>query len=176
MRIGLEIDNLISSPATSLTDFEAIAKVTPIDGAKEVMDGIREQGHQIVLFTSRDMSTALETERWLDKNKIPYDMIIYNRPRMNICYSTDFKEFNGWEKTKEELVQRGFLQEKKDENSGRSISGGTEKNIEERHKDSKDVDEESGGASSSEQKAERPGFQVLKPRKLEESSGEGDGR
>lgn len=115
MQIGFEIDNLICTSVSSLTNREAIEKQTPIEGAKEVLDTLKQQGHAIVIYTKRDASVALETEAWLSKNKIPYDQIIFDKPRrLAIYFSSECRQFTSWTKVKQELLDYGFLQETKE--------------------------------------------------------------
>lgn len=115
MQIGFEIDNLISTGVHNVTDRDSITKQTPIEGAKEVLDELKKQGHSIVIFTRRDASVALETEAWLSKNKMPYDQIIFGKPRqLAIYFSSECRQFTNWTKAKEELLNYGFLLETKD--------------------------------------------------------------
>ena len=112
MQIGFEIDNLICTTVKSLTNREDISKQVPFDGAKETLDELKKQGHSIVIYTRRDASVALETEAWLSKNKIPYDQIIFGRPRqLSIFFANDCRQFINWSKVKEELIKYGFLKE-----------------------------------------------------------------
>lgn len=122
MYIAFEVDSVISSPVKKLTDRESIEQQTAIDGAKEVLDEIRKQGHQIVIYTKRDSSTALETEAWLKKNKMPYDQIIFGRARNTmIFFSPDSRQFVNWKGVKEELIRNGFLVNKKQEEEDKII-------------------------------------------------------
>jgi len=112
MRIGFELDGVISTPVKSLTDLSGIAEQKVLEGVKEVLKMLKDSGHDIVIFTKRDVSTALDTERWLDKNKIPYDQIMYNRPSSMALFFTDNnRQFVSWTGVKNELVKYGVLQE-----------------------------------------------------------------
>ena len=114
-QIGFEIDNLICTGVDSHTNQEGKAKQTPIEGAKEVLDTLKQQGHSIIIFTRRDASVALETEAWLSKNKMPYDQIIFDKPRrLALYFSSECRQFKNWTKVKQELVDYGFLLETKE--------------------------------------------------------------
>jgi 7-cyano-7-deazaguanine synthase in queuosine biosynthesis len=50
----------------------------------EVATGLRElynKGHEIVLFTARRKEDVEETVEWLSKHNIPFDSIIFNKPK-----------------------------------------------------------------------------------------------
>ena len=110
MQIGFELDNIICTPIKSMTDLEEISKQQVLEGAKEFLIKLKEAGHQITIMTHRDGSTALDTERWLDKNKIPYHHIMYNRPRnVFVLFAPDCRQFISWDATQKELEQYGIL-------------------------------------------------------------------
>lgn len=109
---AFEIDGLISEPVESLTKLDNIHKQKVIDGAVGVLKKIKEKGHFITLYTKRDVSTALDTQAWLDKNKIPHDNIIFNRPVLpTLFFSADFRQFVSWQKVEDELKEYGFIEQ-----------------------------------------------------------------
>ena len=112
MQIGFELDNMICTPIKRMTDLEEISKQEVLAGAKEFLIELKNAGHQIVILTHRDASTALDTERFLDKNKIPYHHIMYNRPRnVFLLFAPDCRQFVSWEDTRKELEKYGVLKE-----------------------------------------------------------------
>ena len=113
VQIGFELDDLISTPIKRLTDLEDIPKQTVIEGAVEVLTKIKEAGHQIVIYTNRDASTMLETQRWLDKNKIPHHHVYFNRPKMFRIFAKDCQEFINWEETKKHLEKYDIVKKEK---------------------------------------------------------------
>ena len=112
MQIGFELDNIICTPIKCMTDLEEISKQEVLAGAREFLVTLKEAGHQITILTHRDSSTALDTERWLDKNKIPYHYVVYNRPRnVFLLFAPDCRQFVSWEDTRKELEKYGILRE-----------------------------------------------------------------
>lgn len=112
MNLGFELDSIICTPVKQMTDIESIASQEVIEGAKEMLNEIKTQGHRIVIYTHRNVSTALETEAWLSKNRIPYDQIIFDRPRnMIMLFAEDCRQFKSWKDVKDELVRYGLLKE-----------------------------------------------------------------
>jgi hypothetical protein len=114
LQIGFEIDGIISSPVKCMTDLEEIAKQEVLAGAREFLKSLKDAGHQITILTHRDSSTALDTERWMDKNQIPYHHIMYNRPRsVFLLFAPDCRQFINWDETRKELEKYGILKEVK---------------------------------------------------------------
>ncbi len=112
MNIGFELDSLICTPIKQMTDVSSIPVQTIIEGAKEMLDELKSQGHKIILYTHRNVSTALETEAWLSKNRVPYDQIIFDRPRMMVMYfAEDCRQFKSWNGVKDELVKYGVIKD-----------------------------------------------------------------
>jgi len=67
--------------------------------AKYYMESIKDLGLEIVIFTSRVTRERPATIRWLRKHRIPFDEIVFNKPR-GFMYIDDLGErFDGnWEK------------------------------------------------------------------------------
>jgi len=157
MRIGFEIDGMLR--------FHADAAGAPIEQARETLMEVRAAGHQVVLYTSFDSSLALDIEAWLSKNKMPYDAIIFNRPRMmTLFFAPDARQFTSWDTTRSELIRHGVLQEGKarNENTGGAEGGRAAKNLKARRQDTKVLDKKPGGAGRAEPEKGQSGFQVLK--------------
>lgn len=111
--IGFEIDQIVSTPVSSLTDLDDILNQKVIEGARDTIIALKEQGHKIVFYTRRDVSTALMTEKWLDKNKIPYDQISFNRPHSTtIFFSDNTRRFTSWDNVKADLRSVGLWKDK----------------------------------------------------------------
>ena len=110
--IGFEIDSIVSTPITHLTDLAEVSTQKLIEGAKDVILELKKQGHKIVFYTRRDVSTALATESWLDKNKIPYDQITFNRPHTTtIFFSENSRRFTTWDNVVSELRAIGVYKD-----------------------------------------------------------------
>lgn len=166
MRIGFEIDGILCWQVPgAVTDMGSVGKLAVIEQAKELLLDIRTSGHQIILYTTRDSSMALETEAWLSKNGIPYDAIIFNRPRMmSLFFAPDARQFTSWDTTRSELTRHGFLQERQtgNEDSRGTEDGRAKKNLKTRHQDKKILDEKPDRTSGPESEKGQSGFQILK--------------
>lgn len=65
-------------------------------GTIKTMTAIKKMGFRIVIFTARIERERKVTERWLKKNKVPYDELVMNKPR-GWLYPDDFGyRFDGW--------------------------------------------------------------------------------
>jgi ribonucleotide monophosphatase NagD (HAD superfamily) len=114
MQIGFELDDVLCSPIKCLTNLEEISKAEVLPGAKDFLVELKKAGHQIVILTHRDSSTAIDTERFLDKNGIPFSHIMYNRPRnVFVLFAPDCRQFISWDETRKELEKYGILKETK---------------------------------------------------------------
>ena len=63
---------------------------TPRENAKEVIDKLKEDGHEIYIITARDSDFHDDpyklSKDWLDKNKIYYDKLIVDaREKSSVC-------------------------------------------------------------------------------------------
>ena len=106
MIIAVEIDRIISTPArtsVALTDAE---HCTVLPEAKDALVKLKEKGHEIHIFTRRDVSLAMATEMWLQKNKIPYDRLVPNKPEYHIIVDTVAYKFQNWPKFFEDQKYR----------------------------------------------------------------------
>lgn len=97
MNIGIEIDNIISSPISNFTALNEVSDTTVLKGARESLEKIKELGHIIIIYTTRDASLGPDTEIWLKSNKIPYDKIFFNKPSFDIAIDKKNYKFDNWE-------------------------------------------------------------------------------
>ena len=96
MNIGIELDNIISSPITNNMSMQEVEDAELLSGAKEAVDSMKELGHTITIYTSRDASLGPYTETWLQKHKIHYDSIIFNKPILDIIIDKKNYRFDNW--------------------------------------------------------------------------------
>lgn len=97
MNIGVELDDVISSALSNYTALTEVASTKVLEGSKEALDKIKAMGHVIVIYTSRDASLGPDTEIWLQRNKIPYDKIIFNKPVLDINIDKKCCKFENWD-------------------------------------------------------------------------------
>lgn len=70
----------------------------PRENAKEVIDKLKNDGHQIYIITARDSEfhddPYMYSKNWLDKNKIYYDKLIVNaRNKKDVCKKEEIDLF-----------------------------------------------------------------------------------
>lgn len=71
---------------------------SPRENAKEVIDKLKNDGHQIYIITARDSEfhddPYMYSKNWLDKNKIYYDKLIVNaRNKKDVCEKEEIDLF-----------------------------------------------------------------------------------
>lgn len=97
MIIAIEIDGVISSPIPNYMAMTEVEKCTLLPGAKEAIDKLVALGHRIFIYTHRDVSLGPSTEVWLQKNKIPYNMILCNKPKFDLAIDNRVCKFTDWD-------------------------------------------------------------------------------
>lgn len=92
MNLLIDMDGVI---CTEEKTFErALAK--PIPGAREAIALLREQGHQVIIYTSRSWSELAMTKNWLSENRIEVDGIHMGKPIADRIIDDRAIHFNGW--------------------------------------------------------------------------------
>jgi SAM-dependent methyltransferase len=92
MNLLVDMDGVI---CTEERTFErALAK--PIPGAREAIALLREQGHQVVIYTARSWSELAMTKNWLKENGIEIDGIHMGKPVADKIIDDRAIHFNGW--------------------------------------------------------------------------------
>ena len=84
--------------------------VKPKPNAIKIINNLKKDGHEIVIYTSRHMKTCdnnvgkivakqgLNLLKWLNKNKIPYDEICFGKPLADIYIDDKAEKFINWNK------------------------------------------------------------------------------
>jgi len=77
MNLVFELEHVICSPNADYDLCKPIVNVT------EFMHWLKKEDHYITIWTKRfnDLGTKLKTEGWLKMHQIPYDRLIFDRPR-----------------------------------------------------------------------------------------------
>ena len=77
MNLIFEMEHVICSPNADYGLCKPIANVT------EFMQWLRKSGHHITIWTKRsnEMETKMKTENWLKIQQIPYDRLLFDRPK-----------------------------------------------------------------------------------------------
>lgn len=120
MRIVIDLDGVIcklKKPSESYSDVE------PNEGIIELLKGLKDQGHVIIIYTARHMKTCKGnvnevinkigkiTEDWLKKWNVPYDELHYGKPHADIYIDDLAITFNSAKdiKNKLELLKVNFV-------------------------------------------------------------------
>lgn len=69
-----------------------------VSEARESMERLHQKGYKILLCTSRFRSEKEETAAWLNNNKIPYDDIVFGKPRGILYIDDRGYRFENWQK------------------------------------------------------------------------------
>ncbi|MEL1136529.1 hypothetical protein AAC978_15250 [Desulfitobacterium sp. THU1] len=63
----------------------------PVAGAKEGIDKLLREGHEVVYVTARSLEEEKHTVRWLEKYKIPYEQILFTSFQCKVEYALQWK-------------------------------------------------------------------------------------
>ena len=97
MNIAIEIDSIICTPVSSTVALIDVEECQLLPGTVEALNKMKEQGHIIMLYTTRDASLGPDTEMWLQRNKVPYDKIIFNKLEFDIILDRKAHKFDSWQ-------------------------------------------------------------------------------
>lgn len=74
-----------------------------ISESQESLKLLREKGYKILLFTSRFRSQKEVTVEWLKRNHIPFDDILFGKPRGILYIDDRGYRFEGWKQFLEDM-------------------------------------------------------------------------
>ena len=77
MNLVFELENVICTPHADFNHCKPIVNVI------EFMQWLRKTGHGITIWSKRknEMESKIKTEQWLHLNQIPYDRLLFDKPR-----------------------------------------------------------------------------------------------
>ena len=79
---------------------ESYQEATPIEGAREALSQLRENGWHIILHTARHFNHWKVTRAWLEEYGFEYDEIVYGKPPARYYIDDRAMRFEGnWEET-----------------------------------------------------------------------------
>lgn len=104
MKIIVDLDGVI---CTEEKTFERSLAI-PIPGAIESINQLKQNGHDIVIYTARSWSEETMTKAWLDFYDVNYDTLILGKPTCDFYIDDRAIRFNNWDRT-------NYLLDKKDD-------------------------------------------------------------
>lgn len=69
-----------------------------VEGAQDAIGRLKQKGYRIILCTSRFRSQKAATIEWLERNNIPFDCIVFEKPRGILYIDDRGYRFRGWER------------------------------------------------------------------------------
>lgn len=72
--------------------WDLMPSAAEVEGAKDRINKLYDEGHSITFFTARTMALSDITEKWLDKHGFKYNYVIYGKPRGGNYRYIDDKE------------------------------------------------------------------------------------
>tara|TARA_R100001163_G_C5067720_1_gene207092 strand:+ start:6343 stop:6687 length:345 start_codon:yes stop_codon:yes gene_type:complete len=80
MNLVFELENVICTPHANFDSCKPIVNVI------EFMQWLRKEGHGITIWSKRknEMESKIKTEQWLRLHQIPYDRLLFDKPRNSI--------------------------------------------------------------------------------------------
>jgi len=89
--IAIDIDGTICSVNENYEDCKIINR------AKESIDLIRSKGYKVFLHTGRHILNSEVTIKWLKKNQINYDHIVFGKPPAKYYIDDKSIKFDSWD-------------------------------------------------------------------------------
>lgn len=101
----MDLDGTICSLRQSTQSYD---EVKPIPGAIAALKKLKEEGHEIIIYTARNMKTYQGntgkavaniggmTIDWLRKYQVPYDEIIFGKPQGDLYIDDLAIPFTDW--------------------------------------------------------------------------------
>lgn len=80
--IAVDIDGTIAQE--NKKNWQEYLKVKPIQGNIEFVNQLFDEGYYIVIHTSRPESSRLETEYWLNKNGVKFNVLVMNKLKADV--------------------------------------------------------------------------------------------
>jgi capsule biosynthesis phosphatase len=106
MKICIDIDGVVCELRRP---DQTYADLSPLPGAVEKINALKQAGHYLILCTARHMATCnsnlgLVMARqgktlldWLATHNIPYDEIWFGKPHADVYLDDNGVRFNGWD-------------------------------------------------------------------------------
>ena len=99
MRLIIDIDGTICSEEKQFS--RSMAK--PLDGAQEAISKLKNEGHTIIFYSSRNWAEYEMTIDWLKRHSFPFDQLILGKPQGDIWIDDRAVRFSSWESVLEKI-------------------------------------------------------------------------
>lgn len=112
MRIVIDLDGTICQLKGAGDTYETLA---PVPGAVEALKQLKQEGHQIVIYTARNMRTQQGnvddviaqvgqiTLDWLKRHDVPYDEVVFGKPYGDVYIDDLAIRFHDWQEVMTQL-------------------------------------------------------------------------
>ena len=88
MNLVFNLDGVICTPPKGMKVgiYTHMESCLPIEDTNEFMQWCHKNGHHITIWAQRpnDLAVKVATEAWLEMNQVPYDRLLFDRPRKAI--------------------------------------------------------------------------------------------
>lgn len=95
----IDIDGVLAVEQNALP----LEQRSVISEAQNALNLLRQKGYTILLFTSRFRSQKKATVEWLEKHCIPFDDILFGKPRGILYIDDRAYRFRGWKQFFEDV-------------------------------------------------------------------------
>ena len=99
MRLIIDLDGTICSEEKQFS--RALAK--PLLNSVETINSLKDQGHTIIIYSSRTWAEYEVTEAWLKENGYKYDQLVLGKPQGDFWIDDRAIRFLNWSQVKKDL-------------------------------------------------------------------------
>lgn len=69
-----------------------------IEGAADAMRRLKDDGHELIIWTARPDYTTFEIGKLLEAEGVPFDFILGGKLHYDVLIDDKARQFDGWEK------------------------------------------------------------------------------
>lgn len=102
MQIIIDLDGTICTEEKTYS--RSLAK--PLDGAIENINKLYDEGHIIIIYSSRSWMEFEMTTHWLKSNGVKYHQLVLGKPIGDVWIDDRAISFDNWENVMNKLNQR----------------------------------------------------------------------
>lgn len=95
----IDIDGVLAVEQNALP----LEQRSVIGEARNALNILRQKGYKILLFTSRFRSQKKATVEWLERYSLPFDDILFGKPRGILYIDDRAYRFRGWKQFLEDV-------------------------------------------------------------------------